>query len=292
MDARECYIQAGKIASKARMLATKIVIPGARILDIAEQIEKMILDEGAGIAFPVNISLNSTAAHYTPFFGDETKISENDYVKVDIGVHIEGYIADTAVTIRPAGKDRLIECSEKMLEAALSVIKPGSAVSDVGEVVEKVARDYGFSVVRNLSGHCLERYDLHAGFIIPNVKNNMTEKFEKGHAYAIEPFCTSGSGFVKDSGNVLIFSFLKSAPTRSPECRKILEIAKSYNNLPFAKRWIEREIRGAILENSLRQLIAMNALHPYYVLKEVSGAPVAQAEHTIFVDDEIIVTTK
>jgi methionyl aminopeptidase len=287
------YKKAGEIAKKVLDYGERLVKEGKNVLEIAEAIEKKIAELGAKPAFPVNISINEIAAHFTPTLQDKIVIREEDYVKIDVGVHIDGYIADTARTIRLAGKDELIECSERMLEEALKVVKPGLPIREVGEIIEQVAKEFGFRPIRNLTGHGLERYDLHAGITIPNVKTDKQAVFEEGKAYAIEPFCTSGSGAVKDSERVLIFKFESEVPLRMPEARKILELAKNeWKGLPFARRWLENKFSPLKLELALKQLIDVKALYPFYILKEVSNANVTQSEHTIIVLDKPVVITK
>ncbi|HIQ49665.1 MAG TPA: type II methionyl aminopeptidase [Nanoarchaeota archaeon] len=288
----EKYKKAGEIAKEVMEYAEKLIIKQLclNVFELAEKIEAKILELGGKPAFPVNISINEIAAHYTPCKGDNIVIKENDYVKVDIGVHVDGYIADTAKTFRIAGKDELIKCSEEMLKQALKIIYPGIEVKEIGRVVSEVAESYGFRVVTNLTGHGLERYNLHAGITIPNIPSG-SGILEKGKAYAIEPFCTTGQGAVKDSNRAVIFMLISEKPVRMPEARKIIEIAKSYKGLPFAKRWLEKEFNPIKLEIALNQLVNLGVLHPFYILKEVSNGNVAQAEHTVIVDEKPIITT-
>ncbi len=289
----EKYIQAGKIAKEVLEYGKALVKDGTGVLEIAEAIEKNIFELGGKPAFPINIGINETAAHFTPVLQSKETIKAGDYVKLDLGVHIDGYIADTAVTIRPAGKDNMILCSEKMLESALPLFVPGGKLSEVGEAIENVSKEFGFNPVRNLTGHGLEQYDLHAGTNVYNVKNSSNKKLEEGEVYAIEPFCTTGTGLVKDSEPALIFMWVADKPVRSAEARKILELAKTkYSGLPFAKRWTEKSFSPLKLNLAINELSRIGALHAFAQLKEVSGKPVAQAEHTVIVAEKPIVTTR
>lgn len=288
----EKYKKAGEIAKEAMSFAENLLIKENRtnVLELAEKIEAKIFELGGKPAFPVNISINDIAAHFTPCKSDNIEIKPEDYVKIDIGVHVDGYIADTAKTFRIEGKDELIKCSEEMLKQALKIAAPGIEVNEIGKVVSEVAESYGFKPVINLTGHGLERYNLHAGITIPNIPKGKGV-LEKGKAYAIEPFCTPGQGAVKDSNRAVIFMLLKPVPGRLPETRKIIEIAEKYNGLPFAKRWLENNFSTLKLELALNQLVNLGSLHAFYILKEVSGANVAQAEHTVIVDEKPIITT-
>jgi methionyl aminopeptidase len=286
------YVKAGEIAAEALEYAKKAVKKDMLVLDLAESIEKKIFELKAKPAFPVNISINDMAAHWHPSLSDKATIKEEDYIKIDIGVHIDGYIGDTAATIRLAGKDSLIECSEKMLEKALIMFKPGVTIGEIGEAIENVSKEFGFNPIRNLTGHSLDRFDVHAGMIIPNIKTDSKYQLREDEVYAVEPFCTAGSGFVKDSGSPLIFRWIMDRPTRLVEARKILELARDkYEKLPFAKRWVQKEISLLKVELALKELLNVNALYGYEPLKEVSGRPVAQSEHSVIVNEKPIILT-
>ena len=286
------YIEAGKIAAQVLDYAKGTVKEGIHLLDLAEMIEEKIFELKGKPAFPVNLSINEMAAHYHPPVSDKTTIKAEDYVKIDVGVHVGGYIGDTAATVRLGGKDDLIVCSEKMLENAIKVIRPGLTISELGEVIENTAIEFGFNVIRNLTGHSLDYYDVHSGLIIHNIKNDSKYQLREDEVIAIEPFCTTGNGYVKESGSALIFRWIMDRPTRSPETRRILELARDrYEKLPFAKRWIQREINPFKAELALKELTVLNALYGYMPLKEISNKPIAQSEHSVIVKEKPIILT-
>ncbi|MEM5778130.1 MAG: type II methionyl aminopeptidase [Candidatus Aenigmatarchaeota archaeon] len=286
------YKKAGEVAAQVLEFAKSIIKENILVVELAEKIENKILELKAKPAFPVNISVNDMAAHYHPTLNDKLIIRAEDYVKIDVGVHIDGYIGDTAATFRLAGKDDLIICSEKMLENALKIIRPGITIAEIGEAIENTAIEFGFKPIRNLTGHSLDRFDVHSGLIIPNVKNDSKYQLREDEVIAIEPFCTNGDGFVKDSGSALIFRWINDRPTRLLEARKILEIARDkYEKLPFAKRWVQKEISPLKVELALKELLNVNALYGYQPLREVSGKPVAQSEHTVIVKEKPVILT-
>ncbi len=286
----EKYEKAGRIASEVLDYAESLVKKGFDLLRVAEMTERKIADLGGSPAFPVNLSVNEVAAHYTPEKNDRLTVSEDDYLKIDVGVHVDGYIADTARTVVLSGRDDLVKCAEKMLSEAIRVFVPGTRLREVGAVIESVASDFGFSPVRNLTGHGLSRFDLHSGTTVPNFAGGSERELTEGEVYAIEPFVTTGSGWVKDTEKVSIFKYMKDVPCRLPEARRILRMAREdFHGLPFARRWLN--FPKTVTDISLRHLVSSGALHPYYILKEVSGAPVAQAEHTVVVADRPKVLT-
>lgn len=284
--------KAGEIAAKARDYGAKLVKEGTLAVELADKIEKKIFDLGAKPAFQACISVNDVAAHYAPVLNDPLVIHEKDYVKLDIGAHVDGYIADTAVTVRVAGKDNIIKCSEKMLETAIKMFIPGTAIEEASAAMEEVANEFGLKSIGNLTGHSIEQFNLHAGINVPAVKMSAPKVLSEGEVYAIEPFATNGKGWVKDSPPPTIFRWVADVPQRDEVARKILQTAKiDWSKLPFAKRWVQQKF-GVNIEAALRQLIQSGALYHYNILKESSGGMVAQTEHTLIVADKPVVTTK
>ncbi len=284
----ENYIKAGKILKQVQLKAKKIIQPEMKMLEIAEKLEKEIFELEAKPAFPANLSLNNSAAHYTPSIGDETILKKTDVMKVDLGVQIEGYIADGAFTLNFSNDfAKMIEASEKALENALSIVKIGIPIGKIGEEIEKTIKGYGFNPITNLSGHGLEQYTTHAAPTIPNIGQNDDRVVEDEIAFAIEPFATNGNGYVRESNQVEIFSIDKVQPTRNLHARKILEFAeKEFETLPFAERWLQKiSLSEFQRKTALRELIQKKIIHMYPVLNESSGKIVTQTENTVVIHE-------
>ena len=283
----QTYRQAGKLLAEVREEVRKLVKPGEPLLNIAERAEELIMQKGARPAFPCNVSVNQIAAHYSPPAGDGTKVNEGDLVKVDIGAHLNGYIADTAFTVDTGGGGEMVRVVEQVLEEAIKTVKPGIDLGVIGEVVEKTATEAGFKPIRNLTGHSLARWNLHAGLTVPNVRETTGQELKVGDVVAIEPFITDGAGFVEDQPKVYIFRYIQDRPVRLRITREMLrDIKRLYNNLPFAERWLAKGRSKLRLELTLRELVSVGALYPYHVLKERADGKVAQAEHTIIVTEQ------
>lgn len=294
MDAEmfEKYQKAGKIAAEVCRNVRAMLKPGVKVLDVAEFAENEIREFGGEPAFPINISANELAAHCTPQFNDEKTIGGKDLVKIDVGVHVDGHIGDTAFTWC-SQKNSLIDASEKVLQAAIGVIKPGVTVSEIGSAIESKAKELGVGVIVNLTGHTLDRFVFHGAPSIPNVKNDDWHAFKEDDVIAIEPFVLESNGTVKDSMPVEIYRYVMDRPVRLAEARKIIELARDkYNGLPFAKRWLCKELPPLKVQMALTQLESIGAIESYPALKESRGRPIAQAEHTIIVRDEPVVTTR
>jgi methionyl aminopeptidase len=278
------YRKAGKIASEVREWSKGLVKADAKLLDVADKIEKKIEDKKAGIAFPVNVCLNDVAAHYAPKYNDETRIAKNDVVTIDLGVHIDGYIADTAYTIDLSGKyDKMLAANEAALEAALELVKPGASVSDIGAAVQKTLNDAGYKPIENLTGHEMEQYDLHAGIAVPNIKLTFDRKIEEDMVLAIEPFATDGVGRVVEARQAEIFSLQNLKPIRMKEARMLLDEIAERGKLPFAQRWYEKKINPVRMSLALNNLMSAGILTAHPVLHEKNKGIVSQFEHTIIV---------
>lgn len=288
MDNREIYEKyetARKISDKVLEFLKPLIKEGVKILEVAEMGERKIKEMGGGLAFPLNISINEIAAHYTPEINEDTVIKTGDLVKVDFGVHIDGYIWDRAFSVAVGcEKNELIEAAEEAVKRAVRIIKPGVKVSEVSEVIENTVAEFNVKPIYNLCGHGLERFVQHAEPTIPNCKNNIQYQLREGQVIAIEVFTTNGNGFVKESNQTLIYRYHSDKIVRIWEGRRILERAKNeFLKMPFAKRWLQDIATGLKLELALKQLVESNALVSYPVLREESGAIVAQAEETVIV---------
>ncbi len=287
------YKQAGEIAKKVIAYAKELIKPNMPLLEIAQKIHKKINELGAEPAFPVNLSINEIAAHYHPTLEDDTKAS--GLLKVDIGIHINGFIADTAFSLDLTSDNKykeLIKASEQALENSLKILNKNPTLHQIGEAIQESIESKGFSPIVNLSGHELAQYKVHAGITIPNYANNNENKIEKG-AYAIEPFATTGQGQVYEGGTSNIYSVIKPKNTRSPISRKILDyVWEKYQTLPFSLREIQEKF-GPMTRLGIKELEQAGVLHNFPQLIEKSHKPVSQAEHTFIKTNKgIIITTQ
>ena len=284
--------QAGEISKKAKEFARNLIKKDMSLLEIADKIEAKIIELGGKPAFPVNLSINEIAAHYTPSFNDETKA--HGLLKVDLGVQINGFCADTAFSIDLENSEenkKLIQTAEVARDKAISALSLNSTLRSIGKIIEDEIKSQGFQPIVNLSGHSIDEYNLHAGLTIPNYDNHQEIKIPVG-TYAIEPFATTGSGKVIDGKPSGIYHLQNNNPVRDSFAREVLEfIADEYQTLPFCSRWLVKKF-GTRALIALKRLEEANILHHYSQLIEVSRKPVAQAEHTIILTDkEKIITT-
>ena len=292
----EEYVKAGRIAAEVREHARRKYHVGRTLLEICEEVEGMIIAKGGKPAFPCNVSLNEVAAHYTAEPNDDTEVKDGDVLKIDIGVHVNGYIADTAVTVCYNPKyEMLVNATEQALQEAIKIVKAGVNASDIGKVIEDTAKRFGFIPIHNLSGHSLSQYTVHAGKSIPNIRTYTGFSLLADEVYAIEPFFTTreGNGLVVNGNAKNIFALVNRKSSKNKDADELKEeIWKRYKTLPFASRWLLDKYDYKHLNDLLNILLKKKIIRAYPVLIESNRQYVAQAEHTIMPkDDGVVIIT-
>ena len=281
------YVKAGEISREIKKGFEARNWQGKSFLEICDFVEGEARRLGGQPAFPCNVCANETAAHYTADIDDPTMVPSSALLKVDVGVHVEGFIADTAVTLcYDESLLDLTEATKAALSEALKAVKSGARTSDVGKVVDAYARKRGYLPIANLSGHALEQYIVHAGTSVPNVWSPSTASFKQDKAYAIEPFFTTreGSGMVIEGKSQNIYSLVARKNTKEGDLNDFLEaVWKKCRSLPFTIRWFQDEFAKDKLKGIVNRLIKMKLIRSYPVLVEAKSCPVAQAEHTLAV---------
>ncbi len=295
MDNFENYIKAGKIASEVREYARTQDHTGRTLSEICNDVENEIIKKGGEPAFPVNVSLNDIAAHYTAVPNDPTVVKNTDVLKIDVGVHIDGYIADTAVTVSFDSKYQdLIDIAQRALDEAIGIARSNTRVSDIGRIIEKTITKHGCKPIQNLSGHSLERYTIHAGQSIPNIWTiGHSFNLSVNNVYAIEPFVTTkdGQGVVYEGKVKNIFGITSRKRAKDQRADEFLEyLWNKFKTLPFALRWVVKDYEEKEALSLLETLLKKKNVHAYPILVEGSNRIVAQAEHTIIPQESNTIT--
>lgn len=278
---------AGRIAAAARRYGASRIVAGARVRDVCEAVEAFIEAEGGAPAFPAQSSRNEVAAHYCPGPDDETTYQAGDLAKLDIGVHVDGYVVDTATTVavggEPAG-ERLVEAAHAALAAAIGVAGPGVLVRELSAAIERALRARGVNPMKNLCGHGVGRWVVHCPPPIPNSVDASAGRLEAGSVVAIEPFATLGDGDVAESGPAEVFRVPIDRALAPGLDAEVLGAIHAFRGLPFARRQLARFPRPRV-EATLRALWERNWMAAYPPLKEASGSSVAQAEHSLYLSE-------
>ena len=286
--ALDCFRRAGRIASECRQWAFEAIQPGVRIAEVLETVESMIRERGAEPGFPAQSSRNHCAAHYCSAPGDEMCYEEGDCVKVDIGVHVDGYIADTAMSKDLSKNGQwlgLVQASRAALAAAIATVQVDVAVSEIGGAIEKTIMAAGYEPVRNLTGHGLARWKVHTAPQIPNYRERGAGRIRQGMVIAIEPFASTGRGYITERGKAEVFMMVRPPRKAKGLDREMLKAIEGWRGLPIARRYFN-DFPEDVLEDTLAKLAKQGSLMRYPPLVEEPGVMVAQTEHSLYVGPE------
>jgi len=293
MTLPEEYRTSGKIVRDIKPLVQSAVKPGGTFLEVCDFVKREVESRGGALAFPTGIGVNEVTAHYAPQDGDESVFKEEDLVKVDFGVHVDGYVTDTSVsvTFNPAF-NLLLEATQRALDVAIATARREPRTGEIGREIHREAARFGFKTIENLTGHTVDRYTVHAGKSIPNLFMPGMQSLKPGDVFAIEPFLTVGSaaGYVVDAPSQTIFSIVARRRTGVSELDAFADhVWAERKTLPFTPRWYSAEFGKAKLPGIINKLIAKRVLRGYPTLVEASGKPVAQFEHTMSLDENGLV---
>ncbi|XP_053672538.1 uncharacterized protein LOC128722879 [Anopheles nili] len=292
--------QAAEAHRQTRQYMQKWIKPGMTMIEICEELEntarRLIGEQGldAGLAFPTGCSRNHCAAHYTPNAGDPTVLLYDDVTKIDFGTHIKGRIIDCAFTLSFNPKyDKLLQAVKEATETGIREAGIDVRLCDIGAAIQEVMESYEIELdgktyqvksIRNLNGHSISPYRIHAGKTVPIVKGGETTRMEENEFYAIETFGSTGRGLVHDdmdcSHYMKDFDAPK-VPLRLQSSKQLLGlINRNFGTLAFCKRWLDRA--GATkYQMALKDLCDKGIVEAYPPLCDVKGSYTAQYEHTI-----------
>ena len=289
-EALEKFRLSGKILRESREEMKQLVREGMPAIEVCEKAESLIREKGGKPAFPCNVSINEVAAHYTSPPNDQLTIPEKSVVKVDMGVHVDGYVTDTAFTacFNPEYSS-MKTAAEQALAEAIENIHGDMATSQIGLIIERTIKNRGFKPISNLTGHSVGRYLIHAGTSIPNVMQVSFGKVKTGEIYAIEPFVTlpNAVGRIENSPQTTIFRLVKAKSVKNPHTKQLLKhIEENFKTLPFAERWLKDAVPADKHREAFKELLKSKAVMSYPVFVEISRKPVTQAEHTLLIKED------
>jgi methionyl aminopeptidase len=291
--ALESYQKAGKIAKEALEKATEKAQVGVKVIDLITEIEAFIVEQGGNVGFPFNVSIDNVAAHYTSGAVDMTEIEEGNVVKLDLGVHVNGYIADTATTVNFNTKNPALEniciSSEKAMETAIDMIKVGAKTNDIGKKIYEVIKSYKYNPVRDLSGHTVDRWTIHGSKQIPLIAVPTGQAIEEDEVFAVETFSSTGEGTTHplNYGNIYQLALRHIPKIRNQAAKKLVGfVAKNLKTLPFSHRAWAKEV--AVPRFALNDLISTGVFMEYKILSDVKGSFVSQSEKTVYVHGDSV----
>ncbi|PHH81775.1 hypothetical protein CDD82_7881 [Ophiocordyceps australis] len=302
------YREAAEIHRQVRQYAQKTIRPGQTLTEIAETIEDGVraltghdgLAEGdalkAGMGFPCGLSLNHCAAHYTPNAGNKMVLQQQDVMKVDFGVHVNGRIVDSAFTMAFEPKyDNLLQAVKDATNAGIREAGVDARVGEIGGVIQETMESYEVEIdgtsypvksIRNLTGHTILPYSIHGTKTVPIVKSNDQTKMEEGDVFAIETFGSTGNGYVRDDMEVSHYAKnedVQHVDLRLSSAKSLLNVInKNFGTLPFCRRYLDRIGQEKYLLG-LNSLVTNGIVEAYPPLCDKKGSYTAQFEHTILI---------
>jgi methionyl aminopeptidase len=298
------------------------VKPGLSVKEIIEFIESGVREETkynnleplkCGIGFPIGIGINNCVAHYTLNYEDiesNNKIlDKNDIIKIDYGVHYNGMIIDSAFTLCFDEKyNEFIDLSKEATNYAIKQCGVDAILGEVGESIEEFIKsheliidrkNYDINVMKDLSGHMIKPFEIHAGKAVPNIKINYPLRMNENEFYAIEPFITTGKGIsiLKEhkSHYMINKDFVNVDTKLKKDDMYLLSLIKNnYSSMPFCQKWLSELIYSINNKNKndynitqiLNKLEYKNIINSYPPIYDIEGSIVAQHEHTIYITDK------
>lgn len=316
-DVTTKYQEAAKIVNATLLEVMAMCIPGARVVDICTAGDTSITEKASlifrnkkgpkiekGVAFPVCLSVNNCVCHYSPLSSDESVVlALGDIVKLDLGAHVDGYIAVAAHTFRvteTGGQLTLQEGDESITgpaadvmnaayiaaEIAALTIKPGNTNKEVAEAVQSVADAFGVTAVAGTVMHQMKRFVIDASKVIllreDADKKVDTCTFEAGEVYAVDVCFTTGEGKPREENErTTLFkrNVDRSFSLRVKASRAFFsEVQKKYPTMPFTLRSLEDERTAKM---GVRECVQHELLTPYPVLFERPDTFVAHVKFTV-----------
>lgn len=302
------YKGAAEICNEAIALLLEKAAVGMKVVDLCSEGDNFLLTKLAGsfnkktakgekvekgIAFPTCVSINNVVCHFSPVTGDDTVIKAGDSIKVDLGCHVDGFIAVAATTKvmaegKVTGKQADVMMAAKTaMEAAMRMMKPGNKASDISGVLEKIGEAYGCVPIEGVLSHQMKRYVIDGNKVIlskPTPENKADDAvFAENEVYALDIAFSTGEGKPKvvDEKQTTVYkrALDKEYNLKMKASRFVFsEINKRFPTMPFTMRLIEDSGRARL---GLVECLNHELLHAYPVLHEKSDANVAHVKCTV-----------
>ena len=318
-------LQGAKVHKNVSNKVYEYVKPGVTIKEIIDFIENGVKEETkynnleplkCGIGFPIGIGINNCVAHYTLNYEDiefgNKILKKNDIIKIDYGVHYNGMIIDSAFTLCFDEKyNEFIDLSKEATDFAIKQCGVDAILGEIGESIEEFikshelnidGKNYNINVMKELSGHMIKPFEIHAGKAVPNIKINYRLRMNENEFYAVEPFITTGNGvsILKEPKSHYMIN--KDFANLNNKLKKdddyVLELIKSnYSTMPFCQKWLcelyysinnknKNENENENITKILNKLEYKNIIKSYPPIYDIEGSIVGQHEHTIYITNK------
>jgi len=301
------YKLAAEIANKALDTVTKAAVPGARVAVLCEMGDRFILDAVSkiykdkkvtkGVGFPTCVSINNIVGSFSPLKDDPATLADGDVVKIDLGVHVDGYLAQVAHTVVLSNppitgrKADVLAAVHTAAEATIRLMKPGVSNGAITDVIDKVAKQFKVSTVQGVYSHQVKRFEIDAEKVIANnipdvplTGDQKTKdcKLEVNEVWALDIVMSTGTGKpVQASDRTTVF---KRAPEEQYKLKMkasravLAEISTKFPTFPFSMRALEFDEKKA--KFGIVECYKHGLVESYPVLTEKEGDFVAHVKFT------------
>merc|ERR1712072_1519117 len=310
------YRLAAEIANRTLKMLMEQCKVGMKILDLCELGDRTIVEECAkvhnkgkakveakdkGVAFPTCISVNEIAGHNSPPLGDETTLADGDLVKIDLSVHIDGWIASVAHTLcvaeDPAApiegrKGAVVMAAAVAAEGLFAALKPGVSNASLPPIFENAAKAFGVNVVEGVLSHQTKRFVIDGNKVIiskvvPGEQTVDEDTFEVNDVLAVDIMMSTGEGKPqeKDEKKQMVFKRAvdQNYNLKMKVSREIFsKIVGDYPTLPFSLRQYD-DARARL---GMKECLEHDLFHTYPVLEEKEGEFTAHMKFTVMMTDE------
>lgn len=303
------YKLAGEIVNRTLKTLLESIQVGASVKELCEKGDALLLEETGkvfkkekdlkkGIAFPTCLSVNNCICHFSPSKNDTDHVlKEGDVVKIDLGAHIDGFIAVAAHTVVAGAttdaitgrKADTVLAAYWAAQAALRLLKPGNSNNAITEAVNQVAEAYQCKAIEGMLSHQLKQGKIDGEKTIiqnPNEaqrKEHEKHNFEIHEVYAIDVLVSSGEGVgrEKDTKVSIYKKTEENYQLKLKTSRALLtEVRQKYGNMPFNLRHFEEETKARM---GVVECVSHKMIEPFQVLYEKPSEIVAQFKYTVLI---------
>lgn len=302
------YKVASEIVNKALAAVVERAIEDASVMELCELGDNIIIGETSnvfkkekemrrGIAFPTSISINNCICHFSPAKSDaDLKLKNGDLIKIDMGGHIDGFIAVVAHSLivgatpeKPASGPAadVLHAAYQAAAVALRLVIPGGENDVVTDTVQKVAESYKCKPVSGMLSHELKQFRIDGDKTIiqnPNEaqkKNHESCEFEVNEVYAVDVLISTGEGKGRevDSKATIYKKTEEVYQLKMKASRAVLsDVDKKFGPMPFTLRYFDDEVKAKM---GLKECLNHKLIEPFPVLHEKDGEFVAQFKFTV-----------
>jgi curved DNA binding protein len=308
------YRLAAEIANRTMKMIIERCEPGARVVDLCMMADDFVTEECSkvhskgkarvdpkdkGVAFPMCVSVNHVVGHNSPLVEDDQVLQEGDVVKLDLGVHIDGFIAVGANTIIVSTnpeepitgrKADVVMAVNVAAEAALAAIRPGCTNTELTAIFDRAAKAFNVNICEGVLSHQMKRHVIDGNKVVlsketPEHKVE-EEQIEALDVMAIDIIFSTGEGKPREIDELKTTIYKHQVDQtyhlKMKASREVFsQVTGDHPTLPFTLRQYE----GSRARLGMKECLAHDLFTTYPVIEEREGEFVAHAKFTVLLTE-------